>query len=351
MVFQFLRRKKGLSHEEARELLSSYADQELEAKQVAKLEAHLQECTSCRNELEAIRITQRLVHSLPSIGLPRSFTLEVAPRVAPMPRSFIYLRGATGLAAAAFVALLAIRAVLPMAGVPLGGGLQTEDTAVELFTAAADPQPKPAAAEAVGSAEMPTTADVQVQTRGAPQPAPTTVAAAPAAPMRAVAPTAVEEAVPAPTAAAEAASAPPPAEVTPAAAPAEDVSKAAPKAQAPEPTAAPAGQAVPPAPPPETAVSDQANQADPSQYGLGAGEGGQQGEGTAGQAEIADATLAGLPAQHQPIEAGAESFAGQTEAVGFAVFLTQILAVTAILVVVLAAATSAIWWRHRRPFQ
>lgn len=118
MGLNFLGRKKKTDHERARELLSEYMDRRLTPEGTAGVELHLRECESCSDELQALQTTRQMLHGIPPVRLPRSFILEAAPRPTPMPRSFFWLRTATATAAAAFVALLAVSAVLPMAGAP-----------------------------------------------------------------------------------------------------------------------------------------------------------------------------------------------------------------------------------------
>lgn len=350
MVFGFLRRKRDLSHTEARELLSSYADRRLEAGQVAEVEAHLQGCALCRNELESIRVTQRLMQLLPAIRPPRSFAIEAAPKPAPLPRGFLYLRGATGVAAAAFVALLAIQAILPMAGFSLWDSSRPKDVPAQVITAQADAPAKPAAAEAVRAEERLSKAGAQTQSAPMPQPAPTTVAAAPAAPLRAVAPTAAAGGIPE-TPVAAVAPAPPPAEAAPAGAAPAAAPRAAPKAQAP--AAAPAAGAVP-APPPATNGSDQTDltsRTDLPRYGVDAAAQDQGEIKKVEKTEAANKAEGPLPVQPRLAEGRTEGNSRQAEAGGISTLLPGLLAVTGILVAVLAAATSVVWWRYRRPSQ
>ena len=116
MGLNFLRRKRNMGHEELRESLSEYVDGRLSADERATVESHLLECRECSRELHALQATRQMLQSLPAIRLPRSFTLEATPNRALQPRSFYWLRAATGLAAAAFVVLLALPNVLPIAG-------------------------------------------------------------------------------------------------------------------------------------------------------------------------------------------------------------------------------------------
>ena len=111
----FTGNEKG-AHDWAREKMSAFLDGQLAGSEVAEFEAHLTGCAPCRNEMQAIRTTRQLLRAMPMARLPRPFTLEAAPRRAVLPRVFFLLRGASAVAAAAFVALLAVSAILPTAG-------------------------------------------------------------------------------------------------------------------------------------------------------------------------------------------------------------------------------------------
>ncbi|MEO8456500.1 MAG: zf-HC2 domain-containing protein [Chloroflexota bacterium] len=71
--------------------ISAYADGELAPARIPALEAHLASCAPCQNELEAMRVLQSQLASLPEIEAPRSFALtpEMAQRpvvAGPAPR-------------------------------------------------------------------------------------------------------------------------------------------------------------------------------------------------------------------------------------------------------------------------
>jgi hypothetical protein len=119
MGLSFLSRKKDRGHELVQERLSEYLDGRLPADQRADVEHHLEECRECSRELQALRATRQMLRSLPPVPLPRSFTLEAAPRPAPLPRGFFWLRSATAVTAAAFVLLLVAPVVLPKETTPV----------------------------------------------------------------------------------------------------------------------------------------------------------------------------------------------------------------------------------------
>ncbi|NIO72362.1 MAG: hypothetical protein GTN71_25900 [Anaerolineae bacterium] len=99
-------------HRRIREMLSVYIDGELPSKDRARVEEHLAECADCTWELETLRQTVDLVGQLPKVPVPRAFTIHEAPR----PRrvglfqarwAYTYLKGATALAAALLILVLA----------------------------------------------------------------------------------------------------------------------------------------------------------------------------------------------------------------------------------------------------
>ncbi len=202
MGLSFLNRKREMTHERVRELLSDYLDGRLPAGQRTGLERHLEGCRDCGHELRALRATQQMVQSLPPVRLPRSFTLEAAPRPALLPRGFFWLRGATAVAAVAFVALLAVPALIPGGGMSASRPAAIQATEAFSKTKAADSQPALQAQPAAGAwGTEPAPANQPPAAAAAP-------ASAPAAAPKAAAPLAQPAAPPAPAPAAPATAAP-----------------------------------------------------------------------------------------------------------------------------------------------
>jgi len=132
-------------HRRFRRDLSAYVDDMLSERARRRLEAHLDSCEACRQELAELRDTVEVLGSLPMAEAPRSFTLAAAPvaEVRPRPaarRLEFGLRLATATAAFA----LAMVMIGDFAGLP-GGGEEEEEVWGELFSAA---QGTPAAMEA-----------------------------------------------------------------------------------------------------------------------------------------------------------------------------------------------------------
>jgi hypothetical protein len=108
----FRRTNSRVEHRRVREILSVYIDGELPSGDRARVEEHLAECADCTWELETLRQTVDLVGQLPKVPVPRAFTIHETPR----PRwvslfqarwAYTYLKGATALAAALLILVLA----------------------------------------------------------------------------------------------------------------------------------------------------------------------------------------------------------------------------------------------------
>jgi hypothetical protein len=112
----FGKTKFKAEHRRIREMLSLYIDGELSSGDRARVEEHLAECDDCTWELETLRQTVDLMGQLPKVPVPRAFTIYEAPR--PRPFSLFqarwvctYLKGATALAAALLILVLAADAL------------------------------------------------------------------------------------------------------------------------------------------------------------------------------------------------------------------------------------------------
>ena len=76
--------QNGKIHRQVVELLSAYYDGELEAEERALVEAHLGSCRDCAEDFASLRYTADLLRQLPSVAIPRPFTLRAAD-VEPQP--------------------------------------------------------------------------------------------------------------------------------------------------------------------------------------------------------------------------------------------------------------------------
>ena len=126
-------------HRRFRRDLSAYVDDMLSERARRRLEAHLDSCQACRQELQELRVTIEALGSVPMAEVPRSFTLAAAPvaEVRPRPtarRLEFGLRLATATAAFA----LALVVVGDFAGLPGGGEEEEEGMPAMLSTAAAE---------------------------------------------------------------------------------------------------------------------------------------------------------------------------------------------------------------------
>ena len=135
-------------HRRFRRDLSSYLDGVLPQRARRRLEAHLDSCQACHQELTELRSTVEALGSLPMAEVPRSFALAAAPvaEVRPRPtarRLEFGLRLATATAAFALTLVL----IGDFAGLPGGG--DKEEMRGGLLSAA---QETPAAMEAAPAA-------------------------------------------------------------------------------------------------------------------------------------------------------------------------------------------------------
>ena len=92
-----------------RGMLSEYVDNRLDGENKSFVERHLETCEACSKELESLRMTVQLLHRVPEVSVPRSFTVIVPePRreSAFGPASMRWLRPATAIVAIALVVLL-----------------------------------------------------------------------------------------------------------------------------------------------------------------------------------------------------------------------------------------------------
>ena len=208
------------------DLLSAYLDAQATADERRRVEAHLEACAACRNELAGLRQTVTLLQALPRIPVPRAFTLaevQVGRRRPAAQPAWLggMLRGLAAVSAVAVVAVMAATLVTRPIGQPT----------LELARVAA-----PAVAVAPAAAPA--------------------LAAQPAAVERLAAPTAAVEKAAAPAIAAQPAA---PAIQSPTSAPA--IAKAAaatPTRQAPQAPAAPPPAAAQPTAPPAPATPEKA---------------------------------------------------------------------------------------------
>jgi anti-sigma factor RsiW len=152
-------------HRRFRRDLSAYVDGMLSERARRRLEAHLDSCQACRQELAELRATVEALGSLPMAEVPRSFTLAAAPvaEVRPRPaarRLEFGLRLATATAAFA----LALVVIGDFAGLPGGGEEEEEWVRGQLYSAT---QETPAAME-VAPVETPAVEETPAAMEAAP---------------------------------------------------------------------------------------------------------------------------------------------------------------------------------------
>jgi len=89
-----------------REIMSPYIDGRITQDEKQALESHLASCHECRQELESLRSTVGLLHRIPEVEVPRSFTI-VESKPAAVPSIFGRLCWASAIVALVLVLLSA----------------------------------------------------------------------------------------------------------------------------------------------------------------------------------------------------------------------------------------------------
>jgi hypothetical protein len=154
--------------------LSAYIDNQLSPAEKARLEARLEREPDLQTTLADLRLTRRMLRSLPTLKPPRNFTLSRAhAQVAARPRFQLFpaLRLATALAGLAFVFVLAVDLLI----VRGSGGVAAPAMEQALKSA------EPTEAGAAGGAEPPTEAPLAAYPPLAETPTPATAEVAIAA--------------------------------------------------------------------------------------------------------------------------------------------------------------------------
>ena len=85
-------------------MLSPYIDGQLSPSEMERIERHIEECNACRRELDSLRAVVSLLHRVPMVALPRSFTIAVkAPRRHPVELRALRVATAVAVLLLAFV--------------------------------------------------------------------------------------------------------------------------------------------------------------------------------------------------------------------------------------------------------
>lgn len=99
--------------EDISELLSAYSDGNVDLVERRRVEAYLQRCPACAQELQELRLLKQMLRELPTLQPRRSFTLDPTQVAPPRRLLFPTLRWATLVAAALLVVLLGVDALRP----------------------------------------------------------------------------------------------------------------------------------------------------------------------------------------------------------------------------------------------
>ncbi len=139
----WLRKKnEGIDHQYVTDRLSTYLDGELSPQERKAVHQHLDGCQACQWQLDTLRQTVQWTRELPTIPVPRVFTIP--PLTQPVPvaaprrrRSFVpLLQGATALLALLLVFVVAsdvmLSSILPAAAPPAAGMPELAPAAVEV---------------------------------------------------------------------------------------------------------------------------------------------------------------------------------------------------------------------------
>ncbi|MGC8878110.1 MAG: zf-HC2 domain-containing protein [Anaerolineae bacterium] len=131
-----------LLHQQVAQLLSAYLDGQVDARERDLVEQHLSTCPTCRNDMESLRQTVRLLRQLPAVTPPYPFTLRPERVVPARPLVWRWLFGIPGLATGLVTLMCVIalagallynrfvphRSVIPIARAPVTYSLPTTPT-------------------------------------------------------------------------------------------------------------------------------------------------------------------------------------------------------------------------------
>ncbi len=135
-MLEMLKKIFNRGHGRFLDILSDHVDGELPEAERIVLEAHLQGCDSCTEELESLRATVQMLRRMPEVEAPRSFRIAPAAVTAPPPPPkrpvFLWtMRVSTAMAVVAFTVMVAGN----VTGLFEGGGGDGERAASEDETA------------------------------------------------------------------------------------------------------------------------------------------------------------------------------------------------------------------------
>jgi hypothetical protein len=111
----FRKRKQPTEHQYVEERLSAYLDGQLSSQEWGAVDRHLKACAHCRWNLDTLGQTVQWTRSLPTVSVPRVFTIPVPAqraRARRRPWGLPVLQGATVLAAVMFFFVVASEVLL-----------------------------------------------------------------------------------------------------------------------------------------------------------------------------------------------------------------------------------------------
>ena len=169
-MLEMLKKIFNRGHGRFLEILSDYIDGVLpEAERIA-LEAHLQGCDSCTEELESLRATVQLLQRMPEVEAPRSFRIAPAAVTAPTPPPerpvFLWaMRVSMALAVVAFTIMVAgnVTGLFEGGGGDGGTAASEDEMAYDSSSFSATATPAPMMEEDSAEAMLPPTPEAMME--------------------------------------------------------------------------------------------------------------------------------------------------------------------------------------------
>ena len=169
-MLEMLKKIFNRGHGRFLEMLSDYVDSELpEAERIA-MEAHLQGCDSCAEELESLRATVLMLRRMPEVEAPRSFRIAPAAVTAPTPppeRPVLLwaMRVSTAMAVVAFTVMVAgnVTGLFGGGGGDGGTAASEDEMAYDSSSFSATATPAPMMEEDSAEAMLPPTPEAMME--------------------------------------------------------------------------------------------------------------------------------------------------------------------------------------------
>ena len=169
-MLEMLKKIFNRGHGRFLDMLSDHVDGELPEAERIVLEAHLQGCDSCTEELESLRATVQMLRRMPEVEAPRSFRLAPAAVTAPTPPPerpmFLWaMRVSTALAVVAFTVMVAgnVTGLFEGGGGDGGTAASEDEMAYDSSSFSATATPAPMMEEDSAEAMLPPTPEAMME--------------------------------------------------------------------------------------------------------------------------------------------------------------------------------------------